>query len=129
MAGGSSVSPMLKIRRSTQSGSKALTAAYASVYTESSSQAFIFASAIIDLSGMQAGDVVDIKVSKKSSLGGAWQIVDELSYADEQPSSHSAVLIGSLIGIYEIEIAMRQTAGVLLTVSTEFFDAKRMGLE
>lgn len=128
MAGGSSVSPLLKINRSAQSGSKALTAAYAAVYSESCSQAFIFASAIIDLSNMQAGDLINIRIRKKMSIGGSWVIVDEMSYSDAQPSGHSAILISSLVGIYEIEISMQQTAGVLRTITAEFFDAKRIGL-
>lgn len=129
MANATSGNTSLKVRRSTQSGSKALTAAYAAIYTESCSQAFIFASAMIDLTNMQAGDVVDIRVRKKLAVGGSWINVDELSYSGAQPSGHPAAIIGSLLGIYEIEISMRQTAGVLRTITAEFFDAKRVGLE
>jgi len=129
MAVAGSVSPMLKIRRSTQSGGKPLTAVYAAVYTEDCSQPFVFVGGIIDLSTMQAGDTIQIRTRKRVALGGAWLAVDEVTYLNAQPAGHTAVLVQGMTGIYDIEISMRQTAGVLRTVDTEFMDAKRVGLE
>ena len=129
MAIASSASPMLRIKRSTQSGSKTMTAAYAAVYTESSSQPYIFAGAVIDLSTMIAGNIINIRVRKMLASGAAWVLVDEMTYTGAQPTGHPAVYIQGLANFFGIEISMRQTAGVLTTVTAEFIDAKRIGLE
>lgn len=129
MAIAGSASPMLRIRRSTQSGSKTMTAAYVAVYTESSTQPFIFGGAVIDLSTMIAGDIINIRVRKRLASGAAWVIVDEVTYTGAQPTGHPSVYIQGLANFYGVEISMRQTAGALRTVTGEFSDAKRIGLE
>ena len=128
MATASSMPPMLRLDRSSQSGAKAMAAAYAVVYTESSTQAFLFSGANIDLSTMAAADVIDIRIRKVVILGGGWVNHDEVSYADAQPTGHPSISIAGIANIYGIEISMRQTAGVLRTIPCEFFDAKRLGL-
>ncbi len=127
MATSSVVSPSLSSRRSTQSGNKAMTAAFVVQYAESSTYAYLFMGAEIDLSGMLAADVVDIRVRKQLSSGGGWVIHDQKSFSDAQPATHVSKFIGSLPDVFGIEIAMRQTAGALLTIPCEFFDAKRLG--
>ncbi len=129
MAYGTSVSPMLRIKRSTQSGSKAMANAYAAVYSESSSQPWIFGGAVIDLSNMVAGDIVNVRLRKTMAAGGAWIILDELTYLNAQPAGHPCLYIEGMANLYGLEISMRQTAGVLLAINTEFYDAKRVGLE
>ncbi|MBD3320581.1 MAG: hypothetical protein GF350_05730 [Chitinivibrionales bacterium] len=120
--------PMLRIKRSTQSGSKGMTAAYAAVYEESCSLAYYFAGAKIVLSGMQAGDDVDVRVRVKVTSGGSYIAYDHTNYTDAQPAGHQVCYITPIPDVYGVEIAMRQTAGVLLNIDTEFFDAKRIGL-
>ncbi len=128
MAIASSASPMLRIRRSTQSGSKTMTAAYVAVYSESSTQPWVFGGAVIDLSGMLAADTVNIRIRKMLAAGAAWSILDELTYVGVQPVTHPSIYIQGLANFFGVEISMRQTAGVLLAINTEFIDAKRIGL-
>jgi len=131
MATVSSMPPILRKKRSGQSGTKAMTGAYSVVYTEntaSSALAYIFCGAEINLSPMQAGDLIDIRIRKILVPGGAWVNHDILSYNDAQPVSHPSIRIGALSDVYGIEISMQQTAGVLRTIETEFYDAKRLGL-
>jgi len=129
MAGGTSVPPMLAMRRSAQSGSKAMTAAYAAVYTDLSSStiAYLFAGARINLSPMQAGDIINIRVRKIVVAGGAWVLHDQLNYQNAQPANHPSVDIRGIPDVYGIEISMQQTAGVLRTIETEFYAAKILG--
>ena len=131
MAVVSGMAPSLRLKRSAQSGAKAMAAAYAVVYTENataSALAYIFAGAEINLSPMQLGDIIDIRIRKIVVLGGAWVNHDEKNYIGVQPTAHPSRHISALPDVYGIEISMRQTAGVLRTIETEFYDAKRLGL-
>lgn len=128
MAHASIMPPMLRLKRSAQSGSKAMAAAWTVIYTESSIMAYIFAGAIIDLSTMEAGDTIDIRVRKVLTSGGALVNHDAMNYVGAMPAGHQTVHIAPIPDVYGVEIAMRQTAGVLRTIPTEFFDAMRLGL-
>lgn len=129
MAGATSVPPLLSLRRSAQSGTKAMTAAWQVVYTDVSSSniAYLFSGARINLSTMQAGDHIDIRVRKIVLSGGAWVNHDQLGYDDAQPTDHPSVAIGSIPDIFGVEIAARQVSGVLRTIETEFYAAKILG--
>lgn len=120
--------PMLRLKRSAQSGSKAMAAAYTVVYTESSIMAYIFAGAMFDLSTMVAGDIIDILVEKVVVSGGAWVPHDLMNYVGAMPAGHQTVHIAPIPDVYGIRISMRQTAGVLRTIPAEMFDAMRLGL-
>jgi hypothetical protein len=120
--------PMLRLKRSAQSGSYAMAAAWAVIYTENSIMAYLFSGAIIDLSTMQAGDTIDIRIRKQLVSGGGWIPHDLKSYAGAMPAGHQTVHIAPIPDVYGAEIAMRQTAGVLRTIDAEFYDAKRLGL-
>lgn len=131
MAVVSSMPPMLRLRRSAQSGSKAMTAAWQVVYTEntaSSALAYIFSGAEINLSPMQAGDTIEVRVRKILVPDGAWVLHDLKTYSDAQPTTHPSRHISPIPDVYGVEISMRQTAGVLRTLQTEFYDARRLGL-
>lgn len=128
MATATSVPPLLRLKRSGQSGSKVMAAAYTVAYSESSTMAYIFAGAEIDLSTMQAGDTIDIRVRKQVVSGGGWVNHDERSYSGARPTGHPSLRISAIPDDYGVEVSMRQTAGVLRTIPTEFFDAKRLGL-
>jgi len=129
MAFATSVPPLLSLRRSAQSGSKAMTAVYASVYSDVSSSAiaYLFGGAKINLSPMQAGDHIDIRVRKRVVSGGAWVNHDELGYDDAQPANHPSVSIPAIPDVYGTEISARQVAGVLRTIEMEFYAAKILG--
>ena len=129
MAGATSVPPVLALRRSGQSGTKAMTLAWTAIFSDlsSSTLAYLFGGARINLSTMQAGDVVDIRVRKVVISGGAWVLHDTLSYEDVQPVNHPIVAIGPIPDIYGVELSMRQTAGALITVEAEFYVAKVLG--
>jgi hypothetical protein len=129
VAGATSVPPLLSLRRSGQSGTKAMVAAWTVVYTDLSSSniAYLFGGARINLSTMQAGDHIDIRIRKIVLSGGAWVNHDQLGYDDAQPADHPSVAIASIPDVYGVEIAMRQTAGTLRTLETEFYAAKVLG--
>ena len=121
--------PMLRLKRSGQSASYAMAAAWAVVYTESSIMAYLFSGAIIDLSTMQAGDTIDIRVRKQLVSGGNWIPHDLMTYTGAMPAGHQTVHIAPIPDVWGVEIAMRQTAGTLRTIDAEFYDAKRIGLQ
>ena len=129
MAGATSVPPLLSLRRSGQSGTKGMTLAWTAVYSDlsSSTLAYLFGGARINLSTMLAGDVIDIRVRKVVLSGGAWVLHDQMSYENVQPVNHPSVAIGAIPDVYGVEISMRQTAGTLTTVETEFYVAKVLG--
>lgn len=128
MAHSSIMPPMLRLKRSAQSAASAMVAAYTVVYTESSVMAYIFAGGEIDLSTMEAGDTINIRVRKVLVTGGSWINHDEKEFKDVQPTGHPSVHIGTIPDVYGVEISMRQTAGTLRTIPCEFFDAKRLGI-
>ena len=129
MAGATSVPPLLSLRRSGQSGTKAMTVPWSVVYSDLSSSniAYLFGGARINLSVMQAGDHIDIRVRKIVLSGGAWVNHDELGYDNVQPANHPSVAISAIPDVYGIEIAMRQVTGALKTIETEFYAAKVLG--
>ena len=129
MAGATSVPPLLSLRRSGQSGTKAMTAAWAVVFSDVSTSniAYLFGGARINLSTMLAADHIDIRVRKTVLSGGAWVNHDQLGYDNAQPADHPSVHIGAIPDVFGIEITMRQTAGALRTVETEFYAAKVLG--
>jgi len=123
--------PMLRLRRSTQSGTKAAAAigvAYTVFYTESCTMAYIFSGAVIDLSNMAAGDVINLRVRKIVVPGGAWVNHDLVNYAGAMPAGHVTAHITPIPDVYGVEVAINQTAGVLRNIDAEFYDAKRIGL-
>lgn len=131
MAGATSVPPVLALRRSGQSGTKSMAAASAwvVVYSDLSSStiAYLFGGGRINLSTMAAGDHIDIRVRKIVLSGGSWVNHDQPGYDDAQPSNHPSVAIGAIPDVYGVEIAMRQTAGTLRSIETEFYAAKVLG--
>ncbi len=128
MASVSGMPPMLRLARSGQSGAKVMTAPWQVIYTESSTIAYLFTGATIDLSTMAAGDIVNLRVRKITVQGGAWANAGQTQYTDAQPVNHPVAFITPVPDIYGVEIAMQQTAGVLRSFPTEFYDAKRLGL-
>ncbi len=128
MATGSAAPPILSLQRSGQSGAYALTAAWQVVFTDSGTIPYLFAGATLDFSTLAAGDVVDVRVRKVLTLDGDWVPHDLSQYADARPTNFHTVTITAVADIYGVEIALRQTAGVLRTIPSEFFAAKRLGL-
>ena len=118
---------LLKLARSAQSGSKTLTGAYATIYSDSDANPWIFSSAWIDLTNMDAGDTVWIRISTKGKLGGAWVVEDELSFSDAQPAAEKAIRIKPFPNVYGVLIEAYQSAGApaFLALDCEFFVAKK----
>jgi hypothetical protein len=132
MATVSGMPPMLSLKRSAQSGSKTMTVAWQVVYTgdaASSALAYLFSGAEINLSPMSGIDNIDIRVRKIIIPNGSFVIHDQVNYVGAQPVTHPSIHINPIPDVYGVEIAMRQTvvAVALLTIETEFFDAKRLG--
>jgi hypothetical protein len=127
---GGSMPAGLSLSRSVQSGLKVMLAAAAwkVVYTTSSTQPYIFIGAEIDLTNMQAGDSIDIRVRKILVTLGTWVNEDIVNYLNAQPVNHLLVHIPMIANVYGVEISMRQNAGVLRATECEFFEAKRFGL-
>lgn len=131
MAQMSGMPPILRLKRSSQSGAKVMTAAWQVVFTESTSAsllAYLFGGGTINLTPMLAGDTIDIRVRKILVSGGTWVNHDLINYQNAQPANHPSVQLSALLDVYGVEVAMRQTAGVLRTIEVEFYDAKRLGL-
>ena len=122
------VTPFLELRRSTQSDSFTMTAAWQTVYTESASCAFIFGGANIDLTNMAAGDVVDIRVRYTLLLGGTATNDDVFTFNGVQPANNKVTHVGVNCTVYGVDVSMRQTAGTLRDIYAEFYDAKRRGI-
>jgi len=115
---------LLKLKRSHQSGWKLMTGSYTSVYEESHTVAYIFAGGKIDLSPMEAGDVVDIRVRTKLEGGDSYKTIWEKSYSGIQPDDRKVIRLSAMPDNYGLEVSMRQTAGTLKYILCEFFDAK-----
>lgn len=128
MASGSGMPPLLSLKRSTQSGAKQLSAAFAALYEENCDQPYLFGGAVIDLTSMQAGDTVVVKIEKKVTAAGSYIINDQVSYSGAQPATHPVCSISGMPDVYGVRISAQQTAGVLRSVDCEFYDAKRLGL-
>ncbi|MDP2729130.1 MAG: hypothetical protein Q8O55_01450 [Dehalococcoidales bacterium] len=133
MAVVSSMPPSLSFKRSAQSGSKVMTAAWQVVYTENTAvslMAYLFAGAEINLSPMAAGDTINVRIRKILVPGGAWVIHDQVAYNNAQPVTHPSVHINPIPDVYGCEISMQQTAVAvaLLQIEFEAYDAKRLGL-
>ena len=116
---------LLKLERSPQSGWKMMTGSYAPVYEESHSVAYIFAGGKVDLSPMEAADVVDVRVRTKLEGGGDYKTLWEKSYSGVQPDDRKVIRLSAMPDNYGLEVSMRQTAGTLKYILCEFFDAKR----
>jgi len=116
---------LLKLERSTQSGWKLMTGSYVSVYEESHTVAYIFAGGKIDLSPMEAADVLDVRVRTKLEGGGSYKTMWEKSYSGVQPDDRKVIRLSAVPDNYGLEVSMRQTAGTLKYILCEFFDAKR----
>jgi len=128
MAGAGGIPPMLRLTRSAQSASMAMVATWTAVYSESSVMAYLFLGGWFDLSTMAVGDYIEIRIQKQLSAGGVLTNHDLKTYNDAQPAGHQVAYISPISDVFGIEIAMRQTAGVLRTIPAEFFDAKRLGI-
>jgi len=130
MAFATSIPPLLQLRRSAQSGPKAMTAAWLVVFTDVSSSniAYLFGGSKINLSTMQAGDHIDIRARKIVVPGGSFVNHDQIGYDDAQPANHPSVSVPSIPDVYGVEISMRQPAGVLRTIECEFYAAKIPGV-
>jgi hypothetical protein len=116
---------LLKLQRSFQSGWKLMTGSYAPVYEESHAVAYIFCGGKVDLSPMEAGDVIDIRVRTKLEGGGSYKTMWENSYSGVQPDYRKVIRLSAMPDNYGLEVSMRQTAGTLKYILCEFFDAKR----
>ena len=116
---------LLKLERSRQSGWKLMTGSYAPIYEESHTVAYIFAGGKVDLSPMEAGDVVDVRVRTKLEGGGSYKTMWEKSYNGVQPDDRKVIRLSAMPDNYGLEVSMRQTAGTLKYILGEFFDAKR----
>lgn len=125
MATAHTVPAILRVSRSQQSAIYAMTAAWQVVYSNSAPYAWLFASAEINLTPMILGDTIDIRVRKISVSGGAEVVHHLISYNDVQPVNHPSVHVGPLLNVFGVEVAMRQTAGVLANIQCEFHDAFR----
>ena len=116
---------LLKLQRSPQSGWKLMTGDYAPAYEESHAVAYIFAGGKIDLSPMEAGDVIDIRFRTKLEDGDSYKTTWKQSYSGVQPDDRKVIRLSAMPDNYGLEVSMRQTAGTLKFILGEFFDASK----
>lgn len=114
---------MPRLNRSSQSGDYIMTGSYVAVYSSSSTIAYLFAGAKINLSNMQAGDSIWVRVRTKLSPTGSFVTISETQYNGVQPVAQKGVRIGAMADTYGFEIDMYQSAGPFRAISTEFYDA------
>jgi len=125
MATAYTVPASLRIKRSAQSGIYTMTAAWQTVYANAQLYAWMFAAAEIDLTNMLAADDIEIRISKRNALGGAYIVKDQLLFEDVQPVETKKITIGPVMDTFGVLIEMRQPVGGLITCYCEFFDAVR----
>lgn len=118
---------ILRIARSTQSGSKAMTAAWAAVYSQSGGVVTLMNQAKIDLTNMAAGDTVEIRVREQLTQTGNLIVSDHRTYIGARPATNVLAKVDQLISAWGLSIDMRQTAGVLKTFDTEFWESRSIG--
>lgn len=130
MATAAIMPPLLKLKHNTTwSGvyTMAAAAAWTTMYSESSTQAYLFCGAVIDLSNMIAGDDIDIRV-RKQITAGTWTVHSLVNYLNAQPANHPSIFIAPIPDINGVEISARQNVGALINLSIDVYDAKRLGL-
>ena len=127
MATASTTTPILRLTRSSQSGLKAMTLGYTAVFADSSTGAWLFQGAIIDLSPMIAGDTILIRVRTQLAAGSGYANEHEMTYTNAQPAAHVQVKIPPIPNTYGVEISMLQSAGALKNIQCDFYAAKRVG--
>lgn len=117
----------LRIRRSAQSGTYTMTAAWQTVYANSQLYAWMFAAGEIDLTNMVAGDDVQIRIGKRNIQNGAYIYKDSLLFEDQPATNFEKITIGPIMDTFGVIIEMRQptVAVALTTCYCEFFDAIR----
>ena len=117
----------LRAKRSAQSGDYIMTVAWQQVYANSHGFAWLFLSGEIDLTNMAAGDTLEIRVSKRQTVTGAYILKDLMDFDGVQPTNHKKISIGPVMDTFGVQIEMRQTAvaAALITCNCEFFDATR----
>lgn len=120
-----SVTPILRERRSTQSGNYVMTAAWQTIYTSSSLYTYRFSQALIDLTNMAAGDLINFRISKRLDPFGNLIVHDQKQFFGLQPTEKKAFKIGALLDIYGVLIEAQQTQGTLRTLYCEFMEAFR----
>ena len=116
---------MLKLERSSQSGWKLMTGSYDPVYEESQTAAYLFCGGKIDLSLMEAGDVIDVRIRTKLDEADTYKTTWQQSYSDAQPEDGQVIRLPAMPDTFGLEVSMRQTAGTLKYILCEFFDAKQ----
>lgn len=70
-------------------------------------------SGYVDLSGMQAGDTVVIRLYKVIQSGGAYRKIDEITLSGEQETPIFPLM--ELINFYGVKLTLQQTAGTYRT--------------
>lgn len=102
-----------------------MTAAWASIYSSSSTYAYMFSQGSIDLTNMVAGDIVEVRVSKQVDPAGTLIVHDQKQFFGVQPVERKQFKIGPILDVYGLSIDIRQTVGGLKTFYCEFMDAHR----
>lgn len=119
------VTPILRERRSTQSGNYVMTAAWQTLYTNSSLYVYRLSQGTIDLTNMAAGDSITIRLSRRINPSGNLIVFDQNTYNGVQPIGNKAIMIDGALDVYGIMVEAQQTLGVLRTLYCEFMEAFR----
>ena len=125
MATGYMVPPILRLKRSTQSGNYTMTIAWQTVYSQNHPFAWIFGSGKIDLTNMIAGDHIEVRISSRNTSGGGYVVEDLFDYDDVQPTGKKKISIGTIVDTFGVLVEIRQTVGVPIVCACEFYDATR----
>ncbi len=116
---------LLKLERSSQSGWKLMTGIYQPVYEESQNTAYLFCGGKSDLSPMETGDIIDIRIRTKLEAEDTYKTIWHKTYTDVQPDDAKIIKLNAMPDNYGLEVSMRQTSGTYRFILCEFFDAKQ----
>jgi hypothetical protein len=122
---------LLDLARSPQSGTTTMTGAELTLYEETSANPFAFLGGFVDLTNMQAGDTIVLKVYVKIKSGGAYR-----QWSDDAVNTYTGVQTvaikhfngpGDIYNLDGFKVTCTQSAGVNRDVDHSWYDAKRGG--
>ena len=92
---------------------------------KSQAAAYLFCGGKVDLSPMEAGDIVDVRIQTKLEAADTYKTIWHETYNGVQPEDGKVVKVPAMPDNFGLEVSMRQTAGPLKFILCEFFDAKQ----
>jgi hypothetical protein len=113
------------VSRYANSGAITLAAYEQWLYQDSAAEPFMFGGGIIDLSNLQAGDKVTVKLWACLYSGDSYRIIGQVNLSGPL-TLNSKLEFGSMYNRYGVKVGIMQTAGSYRSVQHEWFLAKQL---